>query len=134
MVKFDSHIYKKLIWSNKNTFHWVVETGLKDDFIMYYFLWRPSIMKTVNCFCPLVLSICQYWELLIANPHRPLCFKKIRTTTSTAFLNSNTVVLNPYNHSTTFIPQSFAPLSQIPGLFNRSVAVWYSNTLWPSDR
>ena len=28
-IEFGSHIYKKLI------FHWIVETGLKDDFIMY---------------------------------------------------------------------------------------------------
>ena len=49
------------------------------------------------------------WELLIVCPHMPLCFKKIRTTTTTKFLISNTVVLNPYSHST-FDPQSFAPL------------------------
>ena len=35
-----------------------------------------------------VLSNCYNWELLIANPHRPLCFKKIRKTTTTAFLIS----------------------------------------------
>ena len=35
------------------------------------------------------------WELLIACLHRPLCFKKIKTTTSTAFAISNAVVLNP---------------------------------------
>ena len=50
------------------------------------------------------------WELLIACPKRPLCFKKIRTTTTTGFLISNTVVPNPYSHSTTFDLKFFAPL------------------------
>ena len=49
-IEFGSHIYKKLI------FHWIVETGLKDDFIMYYFLQGPSIIKIVNYFCLLVSS------------------------------------------------------------------------------
>ena len=43
--------------------------------------------------------------------HRPLCFKKIEATTTTVFLISNTVVPNPYSHSTAFDPQSFATLS-----------------------
>ena len=41
--------------------------------------------------------------------HRALCFKKIKTTTTTVFLISNTVVPNPYSHSTAFDSQSFAP-------------------------
>ena len=49
-------------------------------------------------------------QLLIACTHRPLCFKKIRTTITIAFLIFNTVVPNPYNHSTAFDPQSFVPL------------------------
>ena len=44
-------------------------------------------------------------------PDRPLCFKKIRTTTTTTFLISNTIVSNPYSHSTAFDPQSFTSLS-----------------------
>ena len=62
-------------------------------------------------------NICAwYWFLCVkkigsANlPHRPLCFKKIKTITTTAFSISSTVVLNPYSHSTAFGPQSFAPL------------------------
>ena len=43
-------------------------------------------------------------------PHRQLCFKKI-TTTTTAFLISNTVVSNPYGNSGAFNPLSFAPLT-----------------------
>ena len=39
-------------------------------------------------------------------------FKKIKTTTTTAFLISNTVVPNSYSHSTAFNPQYFAPLSK----------------------
>ena len=50
------------------------------------------------------------WELLIGCPHRPLCFKKIRATTTTVILISNTVVPNPYSHSTNFNLPSFAPL------------------------
>ena len=43
--------------------------------------------------------------------HRPLWFKKIRKTTSAAFLISNTVVPNPYSHSIAFNSQSFTLLS-----------------------
>ena len=55
MVKFDSHIYKKLIWSNKNTFRWVVETGLKDDFICItscegHQLWKLSTVSVHWCY------------------------------------------------------------------------------------
>ena len=44
------------------------------------------------------------WKLLIACPHRPLYFKKIRTTTTIV------VVPNTCRHSTVFNPQSFVPL------------------------
>ena len=70
---------------------------------MYRFLQGPWIVKFANCFCPLVLLICHNWELLIAYPHRSLCFKKFKTTTFTAFLISNTVVPNHYSHNTTTI-------------------------------
>ena len=43
---------------------------------------------------------------------------KIRTTTTTALLISNTAVPNPYSHSKVFHLQSFAPLSYVPGSFN----------------
>ena len=102
---------RKLIWLDKNIFHWIVKTGLTDDLIMYYSLWGPWIVKIVSCFCPLVLSICHSGELFITCPHRPLCFnKKIRTTNTTVFLIFNTVVPNLYSHSTAFHPQSFTPL------------------------
>ena len=114
----------KLICLDKNIFHWRVVTGLKYGFIMYYFQQEPWIVKIVNCFCPLVLSTCHNCELLIACPHKSLCFRKIRTTIT--FLISNTVVLNPYSHSTACDPQSFAPLTYVPCLFNRC-----SNTLRP---
>ena len=86
------------------------------------------------------------WELLIACPDKPLCLNKIRTTTTKLCLNkirttttkgfliSNTVVLNFSSHSATFAPQFFAPLSWVPGPFNRSVSVWYSSDLWHSNR
>ena len=97
LFKFGSQTCKKLIFLDKNIFHWRVKTGLKDNFIIYYFLRQPRIVKIVNCFGPLGLSTCHNWELFIAHPHRPLCFKKIRTTTTTAFLISNTVIPNPYS-------------------------------------
>ena len=103
---------RKLIWMDKNIFQWRMETSLKDYFIMYYFLEGSWIMNIVNCFCQPVLSTCHNWELFIAHPHRPLCFKKIRTTTPIVFLISSTVVPNYCNHSTAFDPQSFAPFSK----------------------
>ena len=78
-IKFGSHIYTKLIWLDKNIFHQGVETGLKDDFIKYYFLRRPWIVKIAICSCQLVLSTCHnlsqpVTKLLIAHPHIPSCF------------------------------------------------------------
>ena len=58
-----------------------------------------------------VLSTCHNWGLLITCAHKSLCFKKIRTTTTTAFLIFNTVVPNPYSLSTAFDSHSFVPLS-----------------------
>ena len=49
-------------------------------------------------------------HLLATYPHRPLCFKKKKTTT-TAFLICNRVDLNPYSHDIAFDPQSFRALS-----------------------
>ena len=118
---------EKLIWLDKKVFHWRVEASLnKDGFIMYYFLQEPRIIKISSCFHSLVISTCQNGELLITHPQRPWCFKKIRTTTITAFLISNTVVQNSYSNNTAFDPQSFAPLSWVPGPFNRSTSLWYS--------
>ena len=94
----------KLTWLDKNIFHWIVVTGLKDEFIMYYFLMGPWIVKIVSCFCPMVLSGGHNGEIFIACPHYPFCFKKIRTTTTIAFLISNTVVPNHYDHSSAFDP------------------------------
>ena len=94
---------RKLTWLDKNIFHRKLETYLKNDFIMYYFLRGPWIESIVSSFCPLALSTCRNGELLIPPTHRSLCFKKIRTTT-TAFLIFNTAVLNLYSHSITFDP------------------------------
>ena len=38
------HTYRRKI-----IFHWRLKTGLKDGFIMYYFLRGPSFLKIVNC-------------------------------------------------------------------------------------
>ena len=40
--------------------------------------------------------------------------KNLSKITTTAFLTSNTVVPNPYNHSAAFDLQSFTPLSEVP--------------------
>ena len=64
----------KFIWLDKNIFHWRVKTDLKNDFIMYYFLQGPLIVKIASCFCPLVLSTCHNRELIIVRPHRTLWF------------------------------------------------------------
>ena len=42
-------------------------------------------------------------------PHKPLCFTKIKTTSTTAFLISITVVPNPYSRSTALDSQTSAP-------------------------
>lgn len=79
MSKFDSNIYKKIIWLDKNIFHWRDEAGLQDNFIMYYsyFLQGPWILKNFNSFSPLVLSTYHSWELLISHLHRPLNYSYI---------------------------------------------------------
>ena len=116
---------EKSIWLDKKVFPWRVETSLnKDGF--YHVLFLARIIKIASCFHSLVISTCHNGELLITHPQRPWCSKKIRTTTITAFLISNTVVQNSYSNSTAFNPQSFAPLSWVPGPFNRSTSLWYS--------
>ena len=48
-------------------------------------------------------------NLLISYTDHYYCFKKIKTTTTTVFLISNTVVPNPYSHSTAFDPHLLHP-------------------------
>ena len=77
-----------------------------------------------------------HWQLPIAWPHRPLCFKKVRTTTITTFLISKTVVSKPGSYSTAFDSQSLTPLhpsspSQVRLI---DLPVWYSSILWLSIR
>ena len=76
---------------------------------MYYLLRGSWFVKIIKYFCPLVLSTCHNWELLIVRPHRPLYYKKIRTTTTTAFLISNTVV-----------PESLQPIIEQHSILNLS--------------
>ena len=75
----------KLTWLGMNIFNWIVETDLKDDFVMCYFLWGSWIVKIVSCFCPMVLWTYHNRELLIACPHSPLWFKIITTTRPNIF-------------------------------------------------
>ena len=102
---------RKFIRLDKNISQWSVQTDLKDNFIVYYYLRGPWIVKIVSYFISLALSTWQNGELLIAGRQRPLSFNKIRTTTTTLFWISNMVVPTPYHHSTTFSPQSLIPLS-----------------------
>ena len=81
-----------------------------------YELWKLSTM----------LSTCHNWELLIAHPHRPLCFKKIRTTSTAMLLISNTVVLNPYSHSTAFSPLVLSSRPDIQILYGLQI----DNNIW----
>ena len=78
-----------------------------DDFIMYshegHKLWKLS---TVH-WCYQSVTIENYFS----TTHTDYWFKKIRTTTTTAFLISNKVVPNPYIHCIAFDPWSFAQLS-----------------------
>ena len=124
---------KKSIWLDKNILNWRVKTDLRNNFIVYYFPRGPWIVKIINCFCPLVLSTCHNGELLIACRHRALCYKKIRTTSTTALLISNVVVPNPYSHHAAFDPRSTASLFEIPDPFNRCLSL-ILNTLRPSNR
>ena len=57
-----------------------------------------------------LIRLCKYNLMPILNkPHYAL--KKIKTATAISSLISNTVVPNPYSHSTAFDPQSFVTLS-----------------------
>ena len=69
------------------------------------------------------------WELLIAFPHRPLCFKKITSTTTTFLIpTQQTGIL------ATIVQHSILTLSHPYLNFKRSLSVWYSNILWLSNR
>lgn len=75
----------------------------------------------------------QNWELCINWPHRLVCFKKLRPTTTTVFSF-------PLEQSWIFTAKvQYLILSLSYPYLNfkvnsRSVSVWYSNTLWPSHR
>ena len=86
-------------------------------------LWKLSVATFHN------------WKLLLTSPQKPLCFNKIRTTTTDSVFNfqhSSSESLQPYYSIwfSIFCTHS----SQFSGLLNRSVSVWYSNTLWPLNR
>ena len=55
-------------------------------------------LRPYYCFCPLVLATCYNWELLIARPHTPLFFKKVRS--------SLTIAILIFHHSS---PESLQP-------------------------
>ena len=79
--------------------------------------WFPLLpARTMNCEnCQLLatgaINLAQLRTSYCLPTHRPLCFKKIKTTTTKVFLISKTVVSNLYSHRATYNPQSFAPLS-----------------------
>ena len=83
-----------------------------------YKISRKLLMAIINLFivymenARLSIYLSQFDTNLNLNfPHRLLCFKKIKATTTTASLISNLVVLNLYSQSTAFNPQSFILLS-----------------------
>ena len=60
--------------------------------------------------CTVLIPLCKNnLNLLISYTDHYYCFKKIKTTTTTVFLISNTVVPNPYSHSTAFDPHLLHP-------------------------
>ena len=137
MLMFGSHIYEE------NWFDWIKLFSTEESkqalrmilSLLYYlhycitFCEGPKLWKLST-----VLSTCHNWKVLVARLHRPLlCFKKIRTTSTTVFLISNAVVSNPCSHNTALDSQFLAPLSEVSGPLRRSVSVWYSNTLWASN-
>ena len=75
-----SELYQHM-YSYTNIFFTVeLKQALRMILSMNYFcesheMWKMSTM----------LSTCLNWELLIAHPHKPLCFKKIRTITTSVF-------------------------------------------------
>ena len=101
-----SELYQHMYSYTSIFFTAELKQALRMILSMYYFCESHELWKMST-----VLSTFHNWELLIARPHWLLCFKKIRTTTTTAFLIFNTVVPNPYSNSTAFQSQSFIPLS-----------------------
>ena len=103
----------------------------------------PDCISGLHKFCAVTILnvtfhvdiVSEYnWELLIASAHVPLCFKKIRTTTTTTFLISITVVLNPYSTESLVQHLILNPLDSYFNFnFNGFVSVLYLNTLWSSN-
>ena len=79
-------------------------------FCMVMTVHASGIMHTQKFVLGIDFSMEKYFEFGNLS-HRPLCFKKIKTATTTEFLIFSTVVLDTYSHITGFNPQSFAPLS-----------------------
>ena len=98
---------------------------------MYYFLQRPQIVKNVNC----AINLSQL-RTTYCLPTQTIMLEENKSNHYHSAFNFNTVVLNPYSNNTAFNPQSFThlSLSYVPGMFNRTISVWYSNTLWPSKK
>ena len=72
---------------------------------------HQTVLHVHKNLCMVLLLLCIKNLNLLISHTKPLCFEKIKTNTTTAFLISNTVVPNSYNHSTIFNPQSFVSLS-----------------------
>ena len=63
------------------------------------------VLRILENLSTVLIPLCKNKANLL---HGPLYFKKIKTTTTTAFSISSTF-LNPHNHVTVFDPQPFAP-------------------------
>ena len=101
----DSSMLKLFEFTNLSIFYlpctWMILSCI--TFCEGHKLWKLSTVHW--CYQPATI------ENYFSPVHRSLWFKKIRTTTTTTFLISKTVVPNPYSHSIAFDPQSFTQLS-----------------------
>ena len=70
--------------------------------------WSNTLKQFISNLLMNCLSVLDHFVILA------LKWLKGKTTT-TGFLISNRVVQNPYSHTTAFDPQSFTPLSYVPG-------------------
>ena len=83
-----------ILLCRQEKYHWTGLFGLHIDHTnmiseLYQHMYLYTSCKSHELWkMATVLSTCHNWELLIACPHRPLCLKKIRATTTTVLLIS----------------------------------------------
>ena len=77
---------------------------------MVYVKCTQTMLHLHDNSCMLLIPLCKNNLNLPVSHTDRYALRKLKTTATTAFLIFNTVVPNPNNHSTTFDPQSSAPL------------------------